>query len=134
MSRADREAQARLDGMFYVGMLLERSELKDHPVVREIWKELHWRDNHHQALPFTNEEYNQAVIGIKKHTIDTMLALSMLALHDEFDFSTKRLQRYKDRLMQKADVMMKDLMSWDDVFQILHDECKQNVKIDHLKG
>lgn len=52
---------------------------------------------------------NKACTKIKEMT------LSVATLHDEFDFGAKRCQRFIERMNLKAECIVDDLVTWDDL-------------------
>lgn len=63
----------------------------------------------------SKKELNKACTKIKEMTLDTMLTLSVATLHDEFDFGAKRCQRFIERMNLKAECIVDDLATWDDL-------------------
>lgn len=55
-------------------------------------------------------------------TLDTMLALSVATLHDEFDFGAKRCQCFMKRMNLKAECIVDDLATWDDFIEQIREE------------
>ena len=51
---------------------------------------------------------------IKEMTMDTFTILCVATLRDEFDFGTKRCQRFIDRMNLKAECLMDDIVGWQD--------------------
>lgn len=55
-------------------------------------------------------------------TFDTMLAMSLMTLRDEFTFGKKRLERFKDRFTEKAASLAEDYCTWLDIVDVLKEE------------
>lgn len=71
---------------------------------------------------------------IKGNVTQTILAMSMLVLHDEFGFGRKRLEQFSERFAKKTKCMAdpENLFCWQDVKEILMDECGVNTAIDNI--
>lgn len=90
-----------------------------------IEKEISFRGKVGNHLPVRNSEILKAAERIKKNTVQTVTALCMLSLHDEFGFGKKRLEQFMNRFWFKVDCMgdEENLFCWEDVRDILMKEC-----------
>lgn len=128
MSRADREAQARVDGMQYAVRQIKQIGLE------AFERELKWRGKVRVGVCLTPEELDRASWGIKEQVYTTMRIMSMLVLHDEFGFGKKRLNQFNERFNRKVDSLAGNYATWDDYAGILKDECGiESFEVDWIK-
>lgn len=66
---------------------------------------------------------------IKEMTMDTFTILCVATLRDEFDFGTKRCQRFIDRMNLKAECLMDDIVGWQDFIDNIDEEMGIKLRI-----
>nr|WP_313529068.1 hypothetical protein [Anaerotignum sp.] len=76
--------------------------------------------NIHTSL--AQKDLNLALEPIKQMTLDTVLALSLLTLRDEFDMGRVRMERFMKRFSDKAGCIMGDFSSWQDIVATIQKE------------
>ena len=91
MSKTDREAEARVQGMDYA-----YRQIKAHGL-EAFERELHLRGHYGIRLPITPRDIMDCYMPIRNALDDMYRSLTLVTLHDEFDFGAKRLQRFRDR-------------------------------------
>lgn len=123
MSKASKEAIARLDGMDYALRRIREKGIED------FERELVWRNQTKIGMTIRPQEINEASWMIKARTMDTVLCMAMLVLHDEFGFGKAKLERFRERFNLKTSCMGDDMVSWGDFRQILKDECGIEMEI-----
>ena len=106
----------RNDGLAMALTIAERDGI---PALRE---EIRFRGVTNIHTSIAKKELNEASQKIKEMTLDTMLVLAVATLHDEFDFGTKRCQRFIDRMIQKADCILDDMATWQDYIDAIEAE------------
>ena len=74
------------------------------------------------ALLMTNKELDKATEEIKKYTIRSITIMALIVLRDEFDFGTKRLQRFMDRWEPKTVGLLEDGITWKDLEDCVKEE------------
>lgn len=116
MSQADKLADARLQAMEYA-----RRRIKE-VGMDEFDKEMEWRINHKVAICISPQELNEASGKIKQWAYESVVAMTLLGLRDEFDFGKVRLNRLNDRMTLKARCLNDNFATWDDYKKILYDE------------
>ena len=96
------------------GLLLALKIVKEDGV-EALEKEIHFRNltGIHTAL--AKKELDQASVKIKEMTIDTITILSAATLRDEFEFGKKRISRFINRLNLKAECLMDDYVTWQEI-------------------
>ena len=123
MSKADKEAMARIAGMEYALRRIRETS------VEEFAEEVRWRNQAKVGMTIRPQEINEASWMIKVRTLDTVLCMAMLVLHDEFGFGKAKLERFRERFNLKTACMGDDMVSWSDFRKILKDECGIEMEI-----
>lgn len=101
-----------------------------------IAKELKYRGRIGNRLPVSNNDIVKAAEGMKTNIFQTVTALMLLTIHDEFGFGKKRLEQLMDRFLFKAECMEdpETLFCWQDVKEIMRDECGMDLEIRLAEG
>lgn len=112
MSRLDREAEARMNGMDYA--LRRIKEIG----IEEFEKELEWRGRKNYSVHITSREAINAAEQAYKH----IRIAALITLYDEFDFDKKMLDRFNERYNDKMDSLNKGYVNWGDYENIIVNE------------
>lgn len=112
MSRLDREAEARMNGMDYA--LRRIKEIG----IEEFEKELEWRGRKNYSVHITSREAINAAEQAYKH----IRIAALITLYDEFDFDKKMLDRFNERYNDKMDSLNKGYVNWGDYEDIIVNE------------
>lgn len=123
MSKLDQYMQGRTEGMEFALRLAKDKGIE------ELEKEVRFRNRTGVLLNLTRQELAAGSQNIKNMTFDTMLAMSLMVLRDEFDFGKKRLERFKDRFTQKAASLAGDYCTWLDIIDTIKDETGIDLEI-----
>ena len=67
--------------------------------------------------------------NVKMNTIDTVMVLMAVTLHDEFGFGPKRVQRAINRLQFKADCVTENYSTMQEQINIIKEELNINLGI-----
>lgn len=97
--------------------------------IEELEKEVRFRNRTGVSLNLTRQEIAAGSDKIKNMTFDTMLAMSLMTLRDEFTFGKKRLERFKDRFTEKAASLAEDYCTWLDIVDVLKEETGIDLEI-----
>lgn len=116
MSRLDREAEARMNGMDYA--LRRIKEIG----IEEFEKELEWRGRKNYSVHITSREAINAAEQAYKH----IRIGALITLYDEFDFDKKMLDRFNERYNDKMDSLNKGYVNWGDYEDIIVNEIGYN--------
>lgn len=116
MSRLDREAEARMNGMDYA--LRRIKEIG----IEEFEKELEWRGRKNFSVHITSREAINAAEQAYKH----IRIAALITLYDEFDFDKKMLDRFNERYNDKMDSLNKGYVNWGDYEDIIVNEIGYN--------
>lgn len=100
-----------------------------------ILEEIRYRGRCKKTIPLSKSDIGKLVMEIKGNVTQTILAMSMLVLHDEFGFGRKRLEQFSERFAKKTKCMAdpENLFCWQDVKDILMDECGVDTAIDIIE-
>ena len=123
MSKADREGDARLQGMDYALRVIKASGIE------AFEKELQWRCNRKIKVSITQQELNDASNRIKEQTYDTIRCMALIVLHDEFDFGKKRLQRFNERYNRKVEGLTDNYVDWEDYIRIAEEIMGEKMEV-----
>ena len=123
MSKLDKYMQGRTEGMEFALRLAKDKGIE------ELEKEVRFRNRTGVSLNLTRQELAAGSQNIKNMTFDTMLAMSLMVLRDEFDFGKKRLERFKDRFTQKATSLADDYCTWLDIIDTIKEETGIDLEI-----
>lgn len=116
MSRLDREAEARMNGMDYA--LRRIKEIG----IEEFEKELEWRGRKNYSVHITSREAINAAEQAYKH----IRIAALITLYDEFDFDKAMLDRFNERYNDKMDSLNKGYVNWGDYENIIVNEIGYN--------
>lgn len=75
-----------------------------------------------------DQDFRDATLQI----LDTVLIMSLIVLKDEFDFGTKRLDRFKKRFNDKTEYLETGNVTWIDMIEQVREE--NNIKLDLRKN
>ena len=116
MARIDKEEQARREGMAYALRIAKEKGLD------ALEEDLKMRNAIGLPVGVDRKALNQFTENVKFNTVDTMVILMAVTLHDEFGFGEKRVQRAIDRFMFKANCLDEDYTTWQEQIEILKEE------------
>lgn len=116
MARIDKEEQARREGMAYALRIAKKKGIE------ALEEDLKMRNAIGLPVGVDRKALNQFTENVKFNTVDTMVILMAVTLHDEFGFGEKRVQRAIDRFMFKANCLDEDYTTWQEQIEILKEE------------
>lgn len=116
MTRIDKEEQARREGMAYALRIAKEKGID------ALEEDLKMRNAIGLPVGVDRKALNQFTENVKFNTVDTMVILMAVTLHDEFGFGEKRVQRAIDRFMFKANCLDEDYTTWQEQIEILKEE------------
>ena len=116
MARMNKEEQARREGMAYALRIAKEKGID------ALEEDLKMRNAIGLPVGVDRKALNQFTENVKFNTVDTMVILMAVTLHDEFGFGEKRVQRAIDRFMFKANCLDEDYTTWQEQIDILKDE------------
>lgn len=116
MGKIEEMMRGRTEGMEFALRLAKDKGIE------ELEKEVRFRARTGISLNVTRKELNVASEKIKDMTVDTFAIMSLAVLHDEFGFGGKRLRRFWERFLLKADCLTDDYCTWMDIAETLKEE------------
>lgn len=99
---------------------------------KDMAKEMQFRDRTKIRTDVTHKQLDEACEQIKGLCYETVLTMSLMVLHDEFDFGKKRLGRFLDRWMLKTDCLTTNLVEWPDMLKALEEEAGISYEAPHM--
>ena len=112
-----KEEQARREGMSYALRYAREHGLD------ALEADLKKRGAYNIPVRIDDKALKEFTDNAKNMMLDTILILASVTLHDEFGFGKERLNRFKKRFNFKAECIGEDFASWQDMIEILRDEC-----------
>ena len=125
MSKRDQREEGRREGMSYAVRFLENHN----DDVEALKFDVKARGAHNIPVGIDKADVDEFSERVKRSILDSVLVMSLLVLHDEFDFGTKRLNQFKARFNEKADCLQGNYTTWEDTLAILQDECGMQLSI-----
>lgn len=125
MSKRDQREEARREGMAYCMRYLE-SHNND---IEALKTDIKARGAYNIPVGLAKADVDEFGERVKRSVLDSVLVMSLLVLHDEFDFGTKRLNQFKARFNEKAACLEGEYTTWEDTLGILQDECGMELHI-----
>lgn len=123
MSR-NKEELARREGMSYALKVAKEKGIDG------LEAELKRRSAYNIPIGIPDKALDEFITNVKNCTLDTVLILACVTLHDEYGFGQQRIQRFLDRFDDKADCLANpDWTTWQDQIDILADECDIHLSI-----
>lgn len=119
MSKADKEFEWRMQGMDMAYRIACQEEGENSKTAQAIKREIRFRTRSGVNVLATRKDLAKATEAIKQVTIQTVIAMSMLIMWEQYGFGQKRLKRFKDEFDLHADALVKDEITWDDVLDAL---------------
>ena len=116
MAKVDEYASGRADGLQMALKLVEEGG------VEALKQEIKFRNITGINTVMCKKEVEIATNKIKAMTCDTILALSVLTIRDEFDFGKQRCKRFIERFNRKTECLLDDMLKWKDVLDTVREE------------
>lgn len=116
MAKINKEEQARREGMSYALRIAKEKGID------ALEEDLKMRNAIGLPVGVDRKALNKFTENVKFNTVDTMVILMAVTLHDEFGFGEKRVQRAIDRFMFKANCLDEDYTTWQEQIEILKEE------------
>ena len=116
MGKVDEYASGRADGLQMALKLVEEGGID------ALKQEIKFRNITGINTVMCKKEVEKATNKIKAMTCDTILALSVLTIRDEFDFGRHRCERFIKRFNGKTECLLDDMLKWKDVLDTVREE------------
>lgn len=114
----NKEELARREGMSYALRVAKEKGIDG------LETELKRRGAYDIPIGISDKALNEFIEKVKNNTLDTVLILALVTLHDAYGFGEKRCQHFIDVFDNKADCLANpDWTTWQDQIDILREEC-----------
>lgn len=108
--------QARRDGIGYaLGIVREKG-------IEGLEEEIKFRNISRVSVAMSGKEYIELRENLGKKITQVVLTLAEITLRDEFGFGKARLEKFADRLNEKADCIAKGYTTVEEQLEILEKE------------
>ena len=121
--KINKEEKARREGMSYALRIAKEKGIDG------LEEELNFRNCTNIPIGYSRSACDEEIYRIKTRTCDTIMALWIHTIADELGFGSVRLQRLIDRFEERADCISGDYCTWKDVFNVLKEEKKLELKM-----
>ena len=122
MSKADDMIRWRDEGLALAIRIAEREEKEGGNVLQALRKELRFRRASGVNSNMTYKELEKASGTIKEFTIQTVLAMCMIVLWEQYGFGQKRLTRFMQEFLVHSLALAGGEIDWIDILDCLHAE------------
>lgn len=123
MAKLSKEEMARREGMAYALKVAKEKGISG------LEAELIMRNALNLPLRISQKDMETFSNNVKMNTIDTVMVLMAVTLHDEFGFGPKRVQRAINRLQFKADCVTENYSTMQEQINIIKEELNINLEI-----
>ena len=116
MSKQDYIMQGRNEGIAFCDKIAKEKGLEElHRIARQ-------RNLAGLRTLIDPKDLDKDLINIKMQILDTVLIMSLIVLKDEFDFGSKRLDRFKKRFNDKTECLESGNVTWVDMIEQIQQE------------
>ena len=116
MSKQDYIMQGRNEGIAFCDKIAKEKGLEElHRIARQ-------RKLVGLRTLIDPKDLDKDLINIKMQILDTVLIMSLIVLKDEFDFGSKRLDRFKKRFNDKTECLESGNVTWADMIEQIQQE------------
>ena len=110
------------------GLQLAYSIVKNRGI-EGLEEEIRFRNATQLHTMLDHKSLEKATQKIKNMTMDTVTVLCVATLRDEFDFGAKRCKRFIERMNLKAECLMDNIISWQDLLDNIDEELGIKLRI-----
>lgn len=111
MSKTDDLAQGRIEGMIYAERIVSKDGLEG------LQEEIKKRGYSGISINVSHKEMEKATSQMRNMMMDTIMAMSMGILHDEFGYGHDRLQRFVDKFQEGAELLAEGVITWEQIIE-----------------
>ncbi len=116
MSKRDYIMQGRNEGIAFCDKIAKEKGLE------ELQRVTRQRNLAGLRTLIDPKDLDKDLINIKMQILDTVLIMSLIVLKDEFDFGSKRLDRFKKRFNDKTECLESGNVTWVDMIEQIQQE------------
>lgn len=116
MAKINKTDQARKDGMDYAYRILKEKGIES--LEKRVDR------NRKTFAPAFLSDYHldEFEKEVKTNCILTIMCSAIMVLHDKFGYGPKRLERFKDELIEMCDSVAKKYLSFNDIVSVIREE------------
>lgn len=119
MSKADVLALGREQGINTALRVIEQACGKDNDAYRALERELRFRRGSGVNTNMTKPELEKASSKIKEYTVQSMLAMALLILWEQYGLEYEQLSRFKEEFDLHAKALVNNEIDWLDILDSL---------------
>lgn len=124
MSREDQKAFWRSEGMLFAHKIIKTAQAEGRDPVKALEDELAFRKRVKLDTLLTKKELDKACENYKAAMLDSVTALALATLWDEFGFGGKRrLPRFADAFQRNVEAFFDGNLTWEMIEDTLKTEC-----------
>lgn len=124
MSKEDQKAFWRSEGMLFAHKIIKTAQAEGRDPVKALEDELAFRKRIKLDTLLTKKELDKACENYKAVMLDSVTALALATLWDEFGFGGKRrLPRFADAFRRNVEAFFEGNLTWEMVEETLKTEC-----------
>ena len=124
MSKEDQKAFWRSEGMLFAHKIVKTAQAEGKDPVKALEDELAFRKRVKLDTLLTKKELDKACENYKAAMLDSVTALALATLWDEFGFGGKRrLPRFADAFQRNVEAFFEGNLTWEMIEDTLKTEC-----------
>ena len=124
MSKEDQKAFWRSEGMLFAHKIIKTAQAEGRDPVKALEDELAFRKRIRLDTILTKKELDKACENYKAAMLDSVTALALATLWDEFGFGGKRrLPRFADAFRRNVEAFFEGNLTWEMIEETLKAEC-----------
>ena len=124
MSKEDQKAFWRSEGMLFAHKIVKTAQAEGRDPVKALEEELAFRKRVKLDTLLTKKELDKACENYKAAMLDSVTALALATLWDEFGFGGKRrLPRFADAFKRNVEAFFEGNLTWEMIEDTLKTEC-----------
>jgi len=124
MSKEDQKAFWRSEGMLFAHKIVKTAQMEGRDPVKALEDELKFRKRIKLDTLLTKKELDKACENYKSAMLDSVTALALATLWDEFGFGGKRrLPRFADAFQRNVEAFFEGNLTWEMIEDTLKTEC-----------
>ena len=124
MSKEDQKAFWRSEGMLFAHKIVKTAQAEGRDPVKALEDELAFRKRIRLDTLLTKKELDKACENYKAAMLDSVTALALATLWDEFGFGGKRrLPRFADAFQRNVEAFFEGNLTWEMIEDTLKTEC-----------
>ena len=124
MSKEDQKAFWRSEGMLFAHKIIKTAQAEGRDPVKALEDELAFRKRVRLDTLLTKKELDKACENYKAAMLDSVTALALATLWDEFGFGGKRrLPRFADAFQRNVEAFFEGNLTWGMIEETLKTEC-----------